>query len=39
MFDKSIQQVENIDKIFEDAKELLEKILKEFDDFNTDLYA
>jgi len=39
MFDKSMEQIENIDRVLEDAQKLLEKILEEFDDFNTDLYA
>ncbi len=42
MFDKSLKKLESpdtIDKIFEDAKKLLEKTLKEFDEFNRILYA
>ncbi|SFV54187.1 putative ATP/GTP-binding protein [hydrothermal vent metagenome] len=48
MFDKALQDVkppeemsiENMmKKIFEDTQKLLEKTLKEFDDFNKDLYA
>ena len=48
MFDNSMKKLEtpkkqdNIDaisKIFEDAKKLLEKTLKEFDEFNKNLYA
>lgn len=48
MFDDSIKKLElpekintedMIDKIFEDAKKLLEKTLKEFDEFNKLLYA
>ncbi|WP_241856043.1 hypothetical protein [Sulfurimonas lithotrophica] len=48
MFDNSINQLEipqkesresMIEKIFEDAKKLLEKTLKEFDEFNKSIYA
>ena len=48
MFDNSIRELEAphrmntqemIEKIFEDAKKLLEKILEEFDSFNKELYA
>jgi hypothetical protein len=48
MFDNSINQLEipektnkesMIEKIFEDTKKLLEKTLKEFDEFNNSLYA
>lgn len=48
MFDNSIKQLEipektnresMIEKIFEDAKKLLEKTLKEFEEFNNSLYA
>ena len=48
MFDRSINQLEipektskedMLDKIFEDAKKLLEKTLKEFDNFNKNIYA
>jgi hypothetical protein len=39
MFDKASKNVSSIDKIFEDAKNLLEKTLKEFDKINQDIYA
>jgi hypothetical protein len=48
MFDNSLNQIEVpektdkenvIEKIFEDAKKLLEKTLKEFDEFNQVVYA
>lgn len=39
MFDNSLKQMDSIDKIFEDAKTLLEKTLEEFDNFNNKLYA
>jgi len=48
MFDNSMKKLEvpekldtvnAIDKIFEDAKKLLEKTLKEFDEFNKNIYA
>ncbi len=42
MFDKSLQKIdkpETIEKIFEDAKKLLERTLKEFENFNKELYA
>lgn len=42
MFDNSLTKIkeqDSIDKIFEDAKKLLEKTLKEFDEFNKNLYA
>lgn len=48
MFDRSIEKFQKpekpniedmMDKIFKDAQKLLEKTLKEFDDFNTSTYA
>jgi hypothetical protein len=39
MFDNSIKQSDSMNKIFEDAKKLLEKTLQEFDDYNKKLYA
>ncbi len=48
MFDRSLNQLEipektskeeMIEKIYEDAKKLLEKTLKEFDEFNKEIYA
>jgi len=48
MFDRSLNQLEipqksskeeMIEKIYEDAKKLLEKTLKEFDEFNKSIYA
>ena len=48
MFDNSMKKLEipakedeinPLDKLFQDAKELLEKTLKEFDEFNKKLYA
>jgi hypothetical protein len=48
MFDRSLNQLEvpketskedMIEKIYEDAKKLLEKTLKEFDEFNKNIYA
>jgi len=48
MFDRSMKQLEipentekenMLEKIFEDAKNLLEKTLKEFDEFNKSIYA
>jgi hypothetical protein len=39
MFDNSIKQMENIDKIFEQAQKLLEKTLQDFDKINKELYA
>lgn len=39
MFDNSLKQQNNIDKIFEDAQKLLEKTLQQFDDFEKMLYA
>ena len=42
MFDKSLSKIKEqntIDKIFEDAKNLLEKTLKEFEEFNKNLYV
>ncbi|MFA6197259.1 MAG: hypothetical protein WC656_11525 [Sulfurimonas sp.] len=39
MFDKSMKQSDSMEKIFEDAKKLLEKTLQSFDAFNKNLYA
>lgn len=39
MFDNASKQIDSIDKILDDAKNLLEKTLKEFDSINKDLYA
>ena len=39
MFDNASKQVNSFDKIFKDAKDLLEKTLKEFDSINSDIYA
>ena len=48
MFDNSLKELDTpkkldkldiLDKIFEDAKRLLEKTLKEFEEFNKNLYA
>ena len=39
MFDNSMKQNDSIDKIFEDAKKLLEKTLQSFDELNKKLYA
>lgn len=39
MFDNSMQQIDNIEKIFDDVKLLLEKILQEFDQLNKAIYA
>ena len=48
MFDRAMEKIEAperlntqemIEKIFEDAKKLLERTLKEFDEFNKELYA
>ena len=48
MFDDSMKKIEtpekldsidSLEKIFEEAKKLLEKTLKEFDEFNKNLYA
>ena len=48
MFDKVLQEIkpphemsieDMLEKIFEDTQKLLEKTLKEFDDFNKNLYA
>lgn len=39
MFDNASKQINSFDKIFKDAKELLEKTLKEFDSINSDIYA
>ena len=38
-FDESLKPLNSIDRIFEDAKKLLEITLKEFDEFNKNLYA
>ena len=39
MFDNSIKEMKNIDKIFKETQSLLEKTLREFDDFNKLIYA
>ncbi len=39
MFDNNMQQIDNIEKIFDDVKLLLEKILQEFDQLNKAIYA
>lgn len=39
MFDNSLKEIKNIDKIFKEAEKLLEKTLREFDDFNKLMYA
>lgn len=42
MFDNSLAKIDNskmLDKIFEDAKKLLEKTLQAFDNFNKEIYA
>lgn len=39
MFDNSLQAVKNPQDIFQEAQKLLEKTLKEFDEFNKELYA
>lgn len=42
MFDNSLKQIDSIDsmdKIFDDLKQLLEKTLQEFEEFNNKLYA
>jgi len=39
MFDKSLQQLKDINKVFNDTQILLEKTLQEFDQFNKNLYA
>lgn len=39
MVDNSLKPLNSIDRIFEDAKKLLEKTLQEFDDFNKFIYA
>ena len=36
---KKIDTQEMMDKIFKDAQKLLEKTLKEFDEFNKSIYA
>ncbi|WP_372998525.1 hypothetical protein [Sulfurimonas sp.] len=36
---EKLDAVDSLEKIFEDAKKLLEKTLKEFDEFNKNLYA
>jgi hypothetical protein len=38
-FDNSMKKMENIDKIFNDAKDLLERTLNNFDKINKELYA
>jgi ATP-dependent Lon protease len=42
MFDKSLSKLDTeelMKKVYEDAKKLLEKTLKEFDEFNKNIYA
>lgn len=39
MFDNSLKEIKSIDKIFDDAKKLLEKTLEAFDSFHKNLYA
>ncbi len=42
MFDDSIQKLDTqelIEKVYEDAKKLLEKTLREFDEYNKSIYA
>jgi len=42
MFDKSLNKIDSpqtIEKIFEDAKKLLERTLEEFNNFNKEIYA
>ncbi|MCD6432472.1 MAG: hypothetical protein J7L21_00380 [Sulfurimonas sp.] len=39
MFDNSIKEIKNIDKIFSDAQKLLERTLHEFDKIHQELYA
>jgi hypothetical protein len=39
MFDNSLSKSDSIDKIFDEAKKLLEKTLEAFDDYNKKLYA
>jgi hypothetical protein len=42
MFDNSLAKIDNskmLDKIFEDAKKLLEKTLQAFENFNREIYA
>ncbi len=39
MFDDALKKMENIEKLFEDTKTLLEKTLEEFDKLNKSLYA
>lgn len=39
MFDKSLQAIQEPQDIFKEAQKLLEKTLKEFDEFNKELYA
>ncbi len=39
MFDNSMKEMKNIDKIFKETEKLLEKTLREFDDFNKFMYA
>lgn len=39
MFDNSIKEIKNIDKIFADAQKLLERTLHEFDKIHQELYA
>ncbi len=39
MFDNALKKMENIEKLFEDTKTLLEKTLEDFDKLNKSLYA
>ncbi len=39
MFDNSIKEMKHIDNIFKETQKLLEKTLREFDDFNKFMYA
>ena len=39
MFDNSLKQIKDVNKVFNDAQVLLEKTLREFDQFNKNLYA